>query len=139
MSRPVQIAIDCHDPHAQKRFWAEVMDYEIEDHHEQIEQLLAGGMVGLDETLLIDGRRVWAGAAACADPSGVGPRLLFQQVPEDKTVKNRVHLDVRSGDERDALVTRCLEMGATKLWDGQQGPNTWVTLTDPEGNEFCVS
>ena len=50
MSRPVQIAIDCHDPHAQKRFWAEVMDYEIEDHHEQIEQLLAGGMVGLDET-----------------------------------------------------------------------------------------
>ena len=82
---------------------------------------------------------MWAGAAACADPSGVGPRLLFQQVPEDKTVKNRVHLDVRSGDERDALVARCLEMGATKLWDGQQGPNTWVTLTDPEGNEFCVS
>jgi hypothetical protein len=139
MSRQVQIAIDCHDPHALNRFWAEVMDYEAEDHHDQIEELVAGGIASLDDTLLIDGRRAWATAAACCDPSGVGPRLLFQRVPEDKTVKNRVHLDVRSGDERDALVARCLELGATKLWDGQQGPHTWVTLSDPEGNEFCVS
>ena len=65
--------------------------------------------------------------------------MLFQQVPEGKQVKNRVHLDVRTGDDRDAVVARCIELGATKLWDGQQGPQTWVTMADIEGNEFCVS
>jgi hypothetical protein len=138
MTRGLQIAIDCHDPHAQNRFWAEVMGYQIEDHHDLIEQLMAAGQVTEDETLQIDGRRAFVTAAACRAGNG-GARLLFLQVPEDKTVKNRVHLDVHAGDERDALVARCIEMGATKLWDGQQGPQTWVTLADPEGNEFCIS
>ena len=84
MSRPVQIAIDCHDPHAQNRFWAEVMDYEIEDHHDQIEQFVAGGVASLDETLLIDGRRAWAIAAACADPSGVGPGCCSSRFPRTR-------------------------------------------------------
>jgi Glyoxalase-like domain len=139
MSRDVQIAIDCKDPHALNRFWAELMEYEPEDHHEQVTELLAAGHVTEDETITIDGRLDFRAAAASSDPGGTGPRLLFQQVPEDKQVKNRVHLDVRAGDDRDAVVARCLELGATKLWDGQQGPHTWVTMADPEGNEFCVS
>jgi hypothetical protein len=54
-------------------------------------------------------------------------------------VKNRVHLDLRTGDDRDVVVQRLLANGATFLHDGRQGPHTWVTLADPEGNELCVS
>ena len=50
-----------------------------------------------------------------------------------------LQLDVRVGDDREAVIARCLELGATRLGDGRQGPHTWVTLADPEGNEFCVS
>jgi hypothetical protein len=138
MSRSIQVAIDCHDPHVLNRFWAALMEYEVEDHHDLIEQLMAEGLLTDSETVTIDGRLAFLTAAACRDASGRG-RLLFQRVPEGKTVKNRVHLDVHAGDDRDALVARCIEMGATKLWDGRQGPETWVTLADPEGNEFCVS
>lgn len=139
MSRTAQIAIDCRDPHALNRFWAEVMGYEMEDHHDMIGPLLEAGHAGPDDVIEIDGRRAWKTAAACRDPEGTGPRLLFQQVPEPKTVKNRVHIDVHAGDDRDALVARCIELGATKLWDGRQGPYTWVTMADIEGNEFCIS
>ncbi len=139
MSRQVQIAIDCHDPHALNRFWAELMQYEPEDHHDQILELLAAGHLTEDETTTIDGRRAFRTAAACRDTAGPGPRLLFQQVPEDKLAKNRMHLDVRTGDDSDKVIARCIELGATWLWDGRQGPHTWVTLADPEGNEFCVS
>jgi hypothetical protein len=138
----IQIAVDAHDPHALCRFWAAVVDYDVEDHHDQILQLVDQGLLSLeDETIEIDGRRAFATAAACRDPDGVGPRLLFQSVPEPKTVKDRIHLDVhvQGGDDPAALVERLLGMGATKLWDGRQGPQTWVTLADPEGNEFCVS
>ena len=139
MSRTVQIAIDCHDPHALSRFWAEVMDYELEDHHDMIGPLLEAGHATDDDVIEIEGRRAWRTAAACTDADGNGPRLLFQQVPERKQVKNRVHLDVRAGDDRDALIARCIELGASRLWDGQQGPYTWVTMADIEGNEFCIS
>jgi hypothetical protein len=139
MSRAVQIVIDCRDPHSLNRFWAELMQYETEDHHDLIGQLLESGQLPESETIVIDGRRAFTNAAASSDPAGVGPRLLFQRVPEGKQVKNRVHLDVRAGDDRDAVVARCIELGATKLWDGQEGPSTWVTLADVEGNEFCVS
>jgi hypothetical protein len=66
--------------------------------------------------------------------------VLFQVVPEPKTVKNRVHLDLHVGAERRAeVVDRLLAAGGQVLWEGQQGPNTWVTMADPEGNEFCVA
>ncbi|MFJ4314069.1 VOC family protein [Streptomyces lavendulae] len=66
--------------------------------------------------------------------------MLFQFVLEPKTVKNRVHLDVRTGeDDPEALVERLLSKGATRLHEGRQGPFAWTTLTDPEGNELCVS
>jgi hypothetical protein len=55
-------------------------------------------------------------------------------------VKNRVHLDVRVGAERrEAEVARLVDLGATELWRGAQGPFEWVTLADPEGNEFCLT
>jgi hypothetical protein len=66
--------------------------------------------------------------------------LLFQLVPEPKTVKNRLHLDLRFGAENlEKEVARLVGMGATELWRGAQGPHTWATLADPEGNEFCVA
>ncbi len=64
------------------------------------------------------------------------PGLLFVRVPDDKTVKNRLHLDFRP-DDRDREVDRLLALGATRV-DIGQGDSTWVVLADPEGNEFCV-
>lgn len=64
------------------------------------------------------------------------PGLLFARVPEPKTIKNRLHLDLRP-DDRDAEVARLLELGATRV-DVGQGDQTWTVLADPEGNEFCV-
>jgi hypothetical protein len=135
-----QIAIDCADPHLLVRFWAAALHYEIEDHHELVERMLAEGFATSDDTVVIDGLRVWRDAAACRDPEGVQPRLLFQVVPEPKTVKNRVHIDLHIGvDGRDAEVDRLVGLGAKHLWDGRLGPQEWVTLADPEGNELCVS
>ncbi len=64
------------------------------------------------------------------------PGLLFVPVPEQKTTKNRLHLDFRP-DDRDAEVDRLLALGATPA-DIGQGEETWIVLQDPEGNEFCV-
>ncbi len=139
-SPTIQIAIDAADAYALANFWAAVTGYEMEDHHDMINELLAAGVVTEADTIEIDGRRHWATASACRDPEGKGPRLLFQHVPEPKTIKDRIHLDLHVGPERrDAEVERILALGATKLWDGSQGPQSWVTLADPEGNEFCVS
>lgn len=142
MTLSFQIAVDCADPHRLARFWAAAVDYEVEDHHDQIAKILAAGYASEDDTIEIDGRKAWKIAAACSDPGGTGPRLLFQAVPEPKTVKDRIHLDLHrdlSDDARDREVQRLVALGATKLWDGQQGPLRWVTMADPEGNEFCVN
>ena len=141
MNRPhIQIAVDADNPLELAKFWASITDYELEDHHEMIGEIIAAGYATLDDTIEVDGRRHWATASACRDPDGVGPRLLFQKVPEPKTVKDRIHLDLHVDEsERQSLVDRALSLGATKLWDGRQGPQTWVTLADPEGNEFCIS
>jgi hypothetical protein len=64
------------------------------------------------------------------------PGLLFVPVPEEKAIKNRLHLDFRP-DDQDAEVARLLAMGATRA-DIGQGAQTWIVLRDPEGNEFCV-
>jgi catechol 2,3-dioxygenase-like lactoylglutathione lyase family enzyme len=87
--------------------------------------------------------------SACSDPSGVGPRLYFQRVPEAKTVKNRVHLDVRVGtglvgDERLAALesegARLLALGASRvrLLVADDENESCLVLQDPEGNEFCL-
>ncbi|MEM9131128.1 MAG: VOC family protein [Actinomycetota bacterium] len=66
-----------------------------------------------------------------------GPMLMFIQVPEAKSVKNRVHLDF-DADDREAEVARLIELGATHIHDKTEDGMTWTTLADPEGNEFCV-
>lgn len=136
---PLQVTFDCTDPHAQARFWAAALDYEIEDHHELIGEVVAAGHLPADSPDIVerDGRRAWRDYAAVK--AADGNRLLFQVVPEPKAGKNRVHLDLHQPEgQRDAKVAQLLELGATKLWDGQVGPQTWVTLADPEGNELCV-
>ncbi len=78
--------------------------------------------------------------AAAVDPAGIGPRLLAQRVPEGKTAKNRLHLDVRVGG-RDAVaveVERLVALGATYHGTFDEHGSYWAVLTDPEGNEFCV-
>lgn len=140
MSGPViQIAIDAHDPHAQSAFWAEVVGYRVERDGAFVQRMIDEGHATADDVVEIDGVLDWATASACSDPDGVRPRLLFQKVPEAKAVKNRVHLDLRiPADRRDAEIARLEALGATRLWDGRQGPQTWVTMADPEGNEFCL-
>jgi Glyoxalase-like domain len=64
---------------------------------------------------------------------GRGPRLFFQLVPESRTAKNRVHLDLHAADA-DADATRLTGLGARVLAEYQG----WITLADPEGNEFCI-
>jgi predicted enzyme related to lactoylglutathione lyase len=78
------------------------------------------------------------------EPSRTGPRLVFVNVAEathalPKT-KNKLHLDQRIGeDDVDTVVAKLTERGATFFRTGEQGPHSWVTMADPEGNEFCVS
>jgi hypothetical protein len=73
------------------------------------------------------------------DSPGGGPQLFFQQVPEAKVAKNRVHLDLRAAD-REGEVQRLIALGATRLRDHtrEDGAGGWTVLQDPEGNEFCV-
>jgi hypothetical protein len=72
--------------------------------------------------------------------TGLGRRLLFQRVPEAKTVKNRLHLDLHPGPERrEAEVERLTELGAGVLRRVSEPAGVWVVMADPEGNEFCVA
>jgi hypothetical protein len=139
----LQITFDCADPHALAGFWAAVLDTEVDDHHEFIGTMLDAGHADQTDVVVIGGRRAWAEAASCSDPPGRYPRMLFVVVPEGKTAKNRVHLDLHldggnTAEARAAEVDRIVALGATKLYDGRLGPQEWVTLADPEGNEFCV-
>jgi hypothetical protein len=138
----LQITFDCADPHALARFWAAVLGTEVEDHHEFIGTMLDAGHANPTDVVLVDGRRAWVEAASCADPHGRYPRMLFMVVPEGKSAKNRMHLDLHlephTDAAREAEVVRIEALGATRLYDGQLGPQRWVTMTDPEGNEFCV-
>jgi hypothetical protein len=110
------LAIDAHDTAAQARFWAEALHWQITYQSE-------------DEVVIEppDGsREAW-----------VAPDILFLKVPEDKAVKNRLHLDLRPTDQA-AEVERLIGLGATRADVGQTSSVSWVVLADPEGNEFCV-
>jgi hypothetical protein len=110
-----------------------------------IRSMIAQGHTTDDNTTTHRDALVWReGCAIRPDvtPTGKeGPRILFQLVPEAKSVKNRLHLDVRVGPDQDAAaeVARLVATGATELHQGRQGPHTWTTMADPEGNEFCVT
>ena len=144
MSHGILVVVDCSDPHGLADWWAETLDWQVEEQDEGfIRSMLEQGHATEAETALHRGRLVWREGAAIhpdTEPSAAGQRVLFQLVAEAKSVKNRVHLDVRPiGDlDLDEFRSTLQARGATVLHTGRQGPHTWVTMADPEGNEFCV-
>ena len=140
----LQVAVDCDSPHDLADWWAETLGWEVEPQDESfIRSMIEKGLANDGDTTMHNGSLVFASAAAIrpAGTTGSGqPRLLFQQVPEPKTVKNRIHLDVRPAETVDlpALHRRLVERGATEISQGAQGPHKWIVFADPEGNEFCV-
>lgn len=147
MAYEFQVAIDCERPHELAAWWAQTLGWEVEPQDEAfIKAMIAQGHATEEDTTTFNGALVWKDGSAIRYPGQAGslhgphPRVLFQQVPESKTVKNRLHLDVRIGpDDQGEVVAKLTERGATVLHTGTQGPHTWVTMADPEGNEFCVS
>jgi hypothetical protein len=112
-SRFSELCIDCHEPRHLAEFWAAVLGWDI--------------IPGNGDEVEV------------ADPGGSLPTLLFVHVPESKTVKNRLHIDVSPQDREQAEeVRRILGLGARHADVGQGDDVTWVVLADPEGNEFCV-
>lgn len=135
-----QIVVDAADPHALADWWAQALGWQVEPSDEAfIRSMVEKGYATEADTTTHRGVLVWKTGQAIRHPDS-GRRMLFQRVPEGKTVKNRLHLDLRVGDEnREALQAELIESGATFLHPGQQGPFRWVTLADPEGNEFCLA
>lgn len=155
MSTSVQITFDAHDPRALSLFWREALGYV---HPPPPGVKLARGadaataLAAWDEFLEEVGvpPSQWNSSSALEDPEGKGPRIFFQQVPEDKMAKNRVHLDVRTapglvGEERMAAFeeecARLVALGATRVKRFDPDPPFsygFIVMTDPEGNEFCL-
>ncbi len=152
MAREVQLTFDAGDPAALARFWAEALGYVIQPPPGQTpppgtDVLALWGdfltSIGVPEERHND-------ACAVVDPAGAGPRVFFQRVPEGKTAKNRMHLDVRAapdlaGDDRmaalEAECARLASLGATRQERFEPAPPLaagHIVMTDPEGNEFCL-
>lgn len=140
MAMTVQVTFDCRDPHPLADWWAELLGWSVEAQDAAfIERMIDEGFATTEETTIHDGRLVWAAGAAINAPEGTpAPRILFQHVPEAKSGKNRVHLDLRAGGDVEAMRERAVSMGAVPIGGGQQGPHSWITYRDPEGNEFCL-
>jgi hypothetical protein len=141
MAFDIQVVIDSSAPHELADWWAEALGWQVEPQDEAfIRRMVETGAASEADTTRHRGALVWRVGAALNSPEPGRPRLLFQRVPEAKTVKNRMHLDIRVGPERrEDEIARLLALGATELWRASQGPYEWATLADPEGNEFCVS
>ncbi|SEF23958.1 hypothetical protein SAMN05421837_102496 [Amycolatopsis pretoriensis] len=139
--RQVQITFDCAEPERVARFWCEVLGYEVPPAPTGF-----ATWAEFDASLPADRQ---GAAFACADPSGVGPRLFFQRVPEGKVVKNRVHVDVRvgtglAGQERLAALEaerdRLIALGASHFQTlyADEYNESCIVMQDVEGNEFCL-
>ncbi|WP_328837262.1 VOC family protein [Streptomyces europaeiscabiei] len=139
--RQFQVTFDCAEPERVARFWCEVLGYVVPPPPE-------GFATWGDFDRSLPAERQGA-AFACGDPSGVGPRLYFQRVPEGKVVKNRVHLDVRAGtglvgEERlatlEAECARLVALGATcvRVLLADDYNESCILMQDIEGNEFCL-
>jgi hypothetical protein len=152
MGREFQVTFDCHDPAALSLFWRDALGY-VHPAPPGVE--LGEGddpLVAWDQFL--DRMDVPVKqrnrSSALQDPAGRGPRIFFQQVPEGKVAKNRMHLDVRAapglkGEERlsalEAECSRLLALGATRVQRFEPEPylsDGFIVMRDPEGNEFCL-
>ncbi|MET9780154.1 VOC family protein [Nocardiopsis alba] len=107
------IAVDCRDPEAMVRFWDAATDWTVHEVNEDYARMRSS--------------------------TGIGPYVDFFRVPEEKTVVNRVHLDLRpyADGDREKEADRLCELGATRVNVGQEDV-PWTVMADPEGNEFCV-
>jgi hypothetical protein len=144
MAREIQVTFDCADPNSLAGFWGEVLGYTFDAPPPGFDSWDAA----LEALGVPPERR--NDASAVSDPDGRGPRLFFQKVPEGKTAKNRVHLDVRSapgleGDDRMAALEseaeRLVALGARRVSRHEPAPpmsGGFIVMTDPEGNEFCL-
>jgi hypothetical protein len=143
MATPIQVVIDCADPARLAAFWAAALGYQVQPPPEGFdtwEDALRSWGVPED---------AWNSRSAVVDPDGEGPRIFFQQVPEPKTVKNRVHLDINASGPRGTpdeehhrriveTSERLTALGATVLRKMDERGESWIVMQDPEGNEFCV-
>src|SRR3954464_5640578 len=126
-----QLTIDAHNPHTQADFWAEALGYTVEDNSAMIEGLLSSGLAPEELTTLHNGVRAWKTLEAIR---GGGRRILFQAVPESKTVKNRVHVDLNVGkDALDREAERLSGLGAAKLREVIEPGTHHIVMADPEG------
>ena len=110
------ICIDTTDPAPLARWWADLLGWRLT--HEDDDEVVLEPPAGSPE-------------------DGVSPDILFLRVPEPKTVKDRLHIDLRPEDQA-AEVARAEAMGATRVDIGQGDDVSWVVLADPEGNDFCI-
>ena len=149
MNPRVNVTIDTNDPEPLIAFWCEALGYVREPppggHATWIEYWTQG--LGIPAEEFEEGDD----GTSIVDPEGVRPRIWFQPVPEEKVVKNRVHLDVVVGGDRltvpieerrprvDATVDRLVARGATVLRRMAGGEYYGVVMQDPQGNEFCVT
>ncbi|TXS00672.1 VOC family protein [Streptomyces sp. col6] len=121
-SRFTELVIDCLDPQRLADFWCEVLDFTVLDRSEDSVEIGS-----------------WEPTAEAVRAGQMPPTMFFVRVPEAKTGKNRLHLDVSPVDARTAdEVTRLLKLGATRMDVGQGPDRSWVVMADPEGNEFDV-
>lgn len=112
-ARFTELCIDCADPKTLAAFWKEVLEWHVSEEDDDSVELV--------------------------NPESEWPVLLFARVPEKKTVKNRLHIDVSPRDrDQKAELERLLALGATHADVGQGEDASWVVLKDPEGNEFCL-
>lgn len=141
MSKTFQVTFDARHPPTLADFWAEALGYIIQPPPEGFDSWddWARAMEIPEEN--------WDDARALVDPEGKGPRVFFQKVPEGKTAKNRVHLDVNVAadtphEQRPPLVEAAAEWleaaGATRVKAYEERGSFWIVMQDPEGNEFCV-
>jgi hypothetical protein len=139
----VQVVVDCADPARLGAFWADALGY--------VTQSPPSGFATWEAFLAAQGvpESEWNSANAVVDPDGRGPRIYFQRVPEAKTVKNRVHLDVNVGGGRETSIEvrrerahaesqRLQQLGATELRINDEWRGFSIVMQDPEGNEFCL-
>ena len=124
-SRLTELVVDCHDPVALAAFWTAALDYHV--------VRFEGGQVEIAPW-----EREPADLGERVRNAPTAPTIVFVTVPEDKTVKNRLHIDIRPFDcSHEAEVARLNSLGARSA-DVGQGTKPWAVLIDPEGNEFCV-
>jgi glyoxalase superfamily protein len=139
--KKIQVTFDCAEPERVGRFWCEVLGYVMPPPPE--------GFASWEDFSRTLPPEQQDSAWACVDPTGEGPRLYFQPVPEGKVAKNRVHLDVRAGtglvgEERltvlEAECARLVALGAVRvrLLPADDENESCIVMQDVEGNEFCL-